>query len=1259
MSHPQQFSDPQIYTVGWICAISTEFTAAKAFLEEQHARPSVVAQNHNNNYALGAIGGHNIVIAVLPNGEYGIASAAIVARDMLHSFPNVRIGLMVGIGGGAPSPRQDIRLGDIVVSSRHGGRGGIFQYDFGKAVQNQDDSFQHTGHLNQPPTVLRTAVEALESHYEMEGHTLSADVDKALQLRKRLQNKFSRPSPSSDRLYLSTVIHPNSPGTCESLCGDDPTLLISRNQRGGEEDDPKVHYGLIASANQLVKDSKLRDKLATDHGVLCFEMEAAGLINHFPCLVVRGICDYSDSHKNKDWQGFAAMMAAAYTSDLLRQITPTEVEAERRLSAVLDSLQEDVAFLRQDVHEIKVATVTLENDQRISSFHHWLSPADPSVNTNTARSQRHNQSGTWFLEGAVFDEWKKGIRRHLWLHGMAGWGKTILCSTIIDSLDNDETSRTIRFFFDFNDTRKQTLDSLVRSLVWQLSRIEEGTMSELNKLYEACDKGRNQPDIYNLSRCLQSMMQLLPRINVVVDAMDECTTRNDLLCWMEDLVNRPSLTAVKLIVTGRPESDLLQRLCSLFGAYNCISLDKQAIDKDISSYVNARLGWDPRFTSKRIPQDLIDQICLRVGHGADGMFRWATCQLDNLATCDSSRSIKDALNDLPQDLNETYRRTLQDLKPELRHKGIRLLRFLVYADKPLTVADAKDVVATQIETVPHHFDIERRLFVDEDLLRYYPGLIMITTSSYVDWNSKGYPSKRTMEREVKEVHLAHFSVKEYLLREHEFQIMTASVYMVKVCLAYLKDSHFGRIDRPFTEQATEILFNYARLAEACDDVVEGILSLFRDDRSMELFQRYLDIINADNCSSPTVYFASKAGLPRVLRSLLKERVSAGLDSPLEGNEWALDAATSKGHQEIIEVLLENGASPNGSGEPSPLSVASRNGQEGIVKLLLDHGADVHSGVDFTQRLDPLVAAAENGHIKIVNLLIDRGANVLTSRNKFNEDALLVAAANGDEDALLVAAANGDEDMVKLLLGHGAGESTDDDVHSLALHIASSNGNQTIVSLLLEGCVEFPPAHFQEDHPLYAASRSGHEKVVKLLLDHSDRLHIDSNCIQFTLAALSGNDQENIRKLLVVHSAKLATDSCQAQRPSLCFATMKGDKATVELLLQGGANPNTHEEMDGVVRFVLASAACAGNEEIVQVLLDNGADINAVDGSGETAVYKAVVGQHCGVVRILLDRGADVSVGASPMEYCVKHDLADMQKLIVGRAPRADTEWIIC
>jgi nucleoside phosphorylase len=295
-------SNPKDYAVGWICAISTEYVAAQAFLDEKHEGPEHVSPNDNNDYTLGKVGKHNVVIAVLPHGEYGISSATGVVKDMLRSFPNVRIGLMVGIGGGAPSPKHDIRLGDIVVSTSGDGKGGVFQYDFGKIIQGQD--FRETGFLNQPPIALRTAVNGLMSQYESEGHRLKEAIDSILERKPRLRKKYKRPDLSTDRLYQGGVTHPlNDDSNCAAVCGDDPLNLILRPERAEDEDNPVIHYGLIASANRLMKDALVRDKFAAEKNVLCFEMEAAGLTNYFPCLVIRGICDYSDSIRTRTGKG--------------------------------------------------------------------------------------------------------------------------------------------------------------------------------------------------------------------------------------------------------------------------------------------------------------------------------------------------------------------------------------------------------------------------------------------------------------------------------------------------------------------------------------------------------------------------------------------------------------------------------------------------------------------------------------------------------------------------------------------------------------------------------------------------------------------------------------------------------------------------------------------------------------------------------------------------------------------------------------------
>ena|SRR5436305_37157 len=130
------------------------------------------------------------------------------------------------------------------------------------------------------------------AQYETDGHRLEEAINGILEKKPRLRQKYKRPVPSSDRLYRSAVLHPpNDEADCAAVCGDDPSNLILRPERTEDEDNPAIHYGLIASANQLMKDAIIRDTLAKEKDVLCFEMEAAGLMNHFPCLVIRGICD--------------------------------------------------------------------------------------------------------------------------------------------------------------------------------------------------------------------------------------------------------------------------------------------------------------------------------------------------------------------------------------------------------------------------------------------------------------------------------------------------------------------------------------------------------------------------------------------------------------------------------------------------------------------------------------------------------------------------------------------------------------------------------------------------------------------------------------------------------------------------------------------------------------------------------------------------------------------------------------------------------
>ena len=299
------------YTIGWICALPLESTAAMAMLDEVHETPLVQDRSDHNMYVLGRVGVHNVAIACLPAGRIGTSSAATVATQMMFSFKNIRFGLMVGIGGGVPSSKYDIRLGDVVVSKPCAGNGGVVQYDFGKTV-NEGRFIQSAAPLNSPPTILLNAISNLEARHRMSGNRLRYFLST---MKVPLQGDYRYQGSDNDELFEAEYDHVDG-GTCEGC--DRSGRLVVREVRKSQ--DPCVHYGIIASANQVMKHGITRDRLRKEFGMLCFEMEAAGLMNDFPCVVIRGICDYADSHKNKRWQDYAAVTAAAYAKELLYTI---------------------------------------------------------------------------------------------------------------------------------------------------------------------------------------------------------------------------------------------------------------------------------------------------------------------------------------------------------------------------------------------------------------------------------------------------------------------------------------------------------------------------------------------------------------------------------------------------------------------------------------------------------------------------------------------------------------------------------------------------------------------------------------------------------------------------------------------------------------------------------------------------------------------------------------------------------------------------
>ncbi|EPS39466.1 hypothetical protein H072_6736 [Dactylellina haptotyla CBS 200.50] len=289
------------YTIGWVCALPKELTAAIAMLDTEHPDLETPATDQNS-YTLGSIGKHNVVIATLPKGQIGTNSAAVVAAQMVSSFPNIRFGLMVGIGGGVP---PKVRLGDVVVSAPGLTNPGVIQWDLGKAV-------------------------GVQTKYEVGVFKIPQYLAELKKKYPRLASKYLRGEELRDVAFKSNVPHieksieadedeeeEEEEGEENGCRFCDKTKTFKENTRG-----MLVHFGLIASGDKVIEDAKMRNQINKELGgrVLCFEMEAAGLSTVFPCLVIRGICDYADAHKYKLWQEHAAAIAAAFAKELLEYV---------------------------------------------------------------------------------------------------------------------------------------------------------------------------------------------------------------------------------------------------------------------------------------------------------------------------------------------------------------------------------------------------------------------------------------------------------------------------------------------------------------------------------------------------------------------------------------------------------------------------------------------------------------------------------------------------------------------------------------------------------------------------------------------------------------------------------------------------------------------------------------------------------------------------------------------------------------------------
>ncbi|KEY71713.1 hypothetical protein S7711_02941 [Stachybotrys chartarum IBT 7711] len=1005
------------YTVAWVCALAIEMAAAQTVLDESHTSLPT-RRDDSNTYALGRVGQHNVAIACLPTGGYGMNNAAIVASNMRRTFPSIRLALMVGKGGGVPG-KTDVRLGDVVVGTK------MIQYDLGKTSSS---GLTVTSTPRIPPHEIMTAVATLQAQHELG----LSDIDFILaEIRARWPD-YADCTQLRDRLFESTYPHPDSSSTCDACDASKEVVHQPRRTAG-----PKIHYGLIACANQVMKDGETRDRLAKQFDVLCFEMEAAGVVDSLPTLSIRGICDYADSHKNKDWQRYAAGVAAAYAKEWLGVVTPMETR-EQRAAAIVDPRERLLRSLRFEQMDSRMQAV-----QR--------------AQTRTCE---------WLFELETYKSWLDDTRiesHHgfLWLKGKPGTGKSTLMKHALSRVrESGKADALLSFFFHVRGHElEKSILGLHQSLLLQLVEALSDLRTVLDVKARQCEKdGYVLWTVDTLRDLFTAAVERLGRRRVVcfIDALDECETRQvrDMITYFEELQEMARVSAIPLFIC------FSSRHYPTIVVEHGLSLtldDQDGHSRDLEAYVDRRL----RIGKGPDAQDVRSKVLAK----ANGIFLWLVLVIDILNETYSDGAlfwVHRRLEELPEGLGELF---MAILSRDTRNSDQLLvaLQCVLYAARPLSVDEYYAAIAVNL--TPEVYDYKKWHFFEHN----YMDVERFVTSS-----SRGLAEVIDSRERPYTVQFIHESVRDFCVGDMGLKRMWPNVSdmysmgherLKMYCQATVRymsrtSSSHGEC---YLEQKTDgsnedLCFKGGPNTWITRCYAEDCLLHHADQAARTIPQGdLLDELETTNNLEPAIDKSgsgnifimgsmARNGYARLQTQLIERKARwAGFDKQVaeamfEGIRWS--------RLEVFRLLLARLSAMPNEHNVNRLDIYRSHkdgttlllhvvflGQTLMVKELLEAGADPSSVFEVKVRgWTPLIYAASYDKKKMVEYLLDHGAEV----NGFNL---------ARETALYWTAMRGNEETAAVLLNAGADWTIESAEGRTVLSLAKSGGHNGIVQMI--------------------------------------------------------------------------------------------------------------------------------------------------------------------------------------------------------------------
>ncbi|KKO97162.1 hypothetical protein THAR02_10737 [Trichoderma harzianum] len=1175
------------YTIGWICALPVEAECALYMLDVRHRGIFPFVHGDDNQYEAGKIAGHNVVIASLPKKSIGSVSVATLASQMRQSFRNLRYGLMVGIGAGVPGRalKPDIRLGDVIVASSSDqsiGPVGVIGYELGAETV---DGFIRKGWQPETHRRLRTAIESIERDAEIDDFYDFTQHLSDLQ-KRRNGHKFLYPGMDKDKLYV----------------GDYTDNLIERPPRRSPE--PVVHYGLVASGDKIIKNAALRDRLRDQYGIICFEMEAAGLMAIMPVAVIRGVSDYADSHKNDGWHYYAAATAAAYAKSLLLKIGPEQPPSISDNAPNFDSNLVLTNEKEDCLHSLVFQDMLLRRQNIALDL---LGACD------------------WIFENSAFIQWREqdDFKRHngvLWIKGNPGAGKSTLMKHIWANCDKSFADCFIATYF-FNTRGHSLLEKtflgMLRSLLYQLLATDEAVYKrfitifrEKQKIYRRIEWHESELQDFLFLEMRQYRSR---RLLFIIDALDECTDSDRLKVveFLESISINPG-TNLWICLSSRhyPNITIKKRL-------EIVVERSDEHRRGIAKYIKSKL------------KQKSSEIQNRILKKAAGIFMWVILVVAKLNEAYDRGQVevadmRETLDQIPSDLEDLFQ-TLLNKDDGNKAEMMLMLQWVLYSMRPLKPEEL--YCAVRYGMAARNGKTSKRSTATIDDMRR-----RITSSS------RGLIEIREGANVVQFIHQ---SVEDFLVRYERMQKIDPSLgqnatftshdRLRACCLECVAtEGANGRAKgAPFLQYASRYLLDHAERAQTeCNvkwlhrphlwfnqwkrilssseeypflkyDTEAGLLNVLLLRGYYNLFRIALLGKGADiNAQGGLFGNSLQVAIVKREDTIAIELLEKGADINLEGGFFgnALQAAISKGSEEIIAILIEKRAVVNAQEGifGNALQAAAVRGDIGIVELLLKNGADINAqGGIFGSALQ---AAVAKGNEKIVALLLEKGVNIDAQGGIFGNALQAALAARRESLALTLFkdgadfnASGGISDMVLLI----AAAYTQGDIVKTLLEKGSIK--PTLSSDMMDVDLECGPA-------LLWAVRNGHENLVKWLLKRGANVNAKSEFGKIT---------PSIIRIKAQRGASVQFDS---GKTALLCAASQGHESMVRLLLENAADVMAK---DNAGRTALSLAASNGHEAVVRLLLENGADITAKDNAGRTALCLAAAQGWTKVVQLLL------------------------------------------